>query len=291
MDYNKIRNSNRGNSSGSVKKIIIVFAVLIIIVLTAAGAIFAERSGLIDRITGGSDTAETPTPAPTEEIIPTEIPIEEPAEIPPDYGVAEDVIPVRGTSQPIPYEIRETMAGVSMPSDATISYDELRYLTIPHYDFNYNVVEGHMVVNASVAEEVLDIFAELYDMRYPIERMELIDKYGGDDYVSIDHNNTSAFNYRVSTDGSGRLSNHALGLAIDINPQINPYVNSSGTGSHSNAAEYWSRNPSLWSSEVARAAYIGPDSFIYKTFVNIHGWQWGGAWSNYRDYQHFEKVR
>ena len=175
-----------------------------------------------------------------------------------------------------------------MPSNATISFDQLSYLTIPHYDFNYNVTTGYLVVNASIAEDVLDIFAELFDIKYPIERMELIDKYNASDYDSIDANNTSAFNYRMSTDGSGRLSNHALGYAIDINPRINPYVNSNGTGAHPNAREYWSRNFNNWSSDIAKAAYIGPEAQIYNIFMR-HGWEWGGAWSSYRDYQHFEK--
>ena len=296
MDYNQIRNSNRRKrGNDNVKMIVIIFAALIAVVLLAAGAVYAAHSGLISRIAGAIVPVETPVPTEEPTEAPTEAPAEElydtaPEELPPEFELPPEAMPARGTSQVIPDSVRAIMAGVSMPANASISYDELRYLTIPHYDFNGNVAEGHMIVNAAVAEEVLDIFSELYDMRYPIERMELVDYYGGSDYDSIEHNNTSAFNYRESTDGSGRLSNHALGLAIDINPQINPYVNSSGTGSHSNAAEYWSRNPALWSDEVARAAYIGPDSYIYKTFVNIHGWKWGGNWSNYRDYQHFEKV-
>ena len=196
----------------------------------------------------------------------------------------------RGTAQPIPGDIRNSMDGLSMHSNSDISYDDLSYLSIPYYDFSGNTTVGHMVVNKDIAEEVLDIFAELYDIKYPIERMELIDKYGADDYTSIENNNTSAFNYRVSTDGSGRLSKHALGRAIDINPQINPYVNSSGAGSHENAREYWSRDYKSWSSDVAKEAYIGPETQIYKIFVEEHGWEWGGSWTGYRDYQHFQKV-
>ncbi len=222
------------------------------------------------------------TPEPTEE--PTEEPTPEPTPEP-----TEEPVSARGTAVPIPDDIKTLMSGKSMPSGASVSYDDLRYLTIPHYDFDYNVVTGELIVNKAVAEEVLDIFEKLFYAKYPIERMRLVDYYNADDYTSIEANNTSAFNYRVSTDGSGRLSRHALGLAIDINPQINPYVNSSGRGSHQNAAEYWSRNYKSWSSAVAQAAYIGTDSYIYKVFVNEYGWEWGGSWSSYRDYQHFQK--
>ena len=222
-----------------------------------------------------------PTPVPTAVPTPTPTPTPAPTATP---------SPRRGSAQAIPEDVRQIMRGKSMPSGASVSFDDLSYLTIPHYDFNYNIVQGHLIVNKALAEEVLDIFAELYDIKYPIERMEIVDKYGADDYESIEYNNTSAFNYRVSTDGSGRLSKHALGRAIDINPQINPYVNSNGTGAHPNAKEYWSRDKSKWTSEVAKAAYIGKDSEIYRIFVNKYGWEWGGAWSSYRDYQHFQKF-
>lgn len=265
-------------------RILIIFAILLIIVSTV---IALTLRCILQNITGNNESSnpvETTAPQlrtyePT--IEPTAEPTPEPTPEP---------INRRGRAEAIPPEIRQTMAGYSMPSDSTISYDELSYLTIPHYDFNYNVAQGHLVVNREVAEEVLDIFAELFDIQYPIERMELIDKYGADDYTSIDYNNTSAFNYRVSTDGSGRLSRHALGRAIDINPQINPYVSSDGTGSHPNAREYWSRNTASWTSDVAKAAYIGTDTEIYRIFTR-YGWEWGGSWSSYRDYQHFQKPQ
>ena len=195
----------------------------------------------------------------------------------------------RGISEDIPYEIKDDMIGHSLPPNASVTFDDLAYLTIPHYNFENKIVEGHLVVKRELAEEVLDIFAELYKIKYPIERMELIDKYNADDFLSIEYNNTSAFNYRESTDGSGRLSKHALGCAIDINPQINPYVNADGVGAHENAREYWSRDRSKWGWDMARAAYIGIDTEIYNIFVS-KGWEWGGSWSSYRDYQHFQKV-
>lgn len=258
----------------------IIIAMLIIVILAIALLICHGSLRAI---------IATPTAEPT--VVPTAIPTVELTPEPTAEPTPEPTpeITRRGWAEEIPDEVRTQMSGVSMPSSATIGYDDLSYLTIPHYDFNYNVTYGHMVVNRNLAEEVLDIFAELFDIQYPIERMELVDNYGGDDYESIEYNNTSAFNYRESTDGSGRLSRHALGRAIDINPQINPYVNSGGTGSHSNAREYWSRDYSSWSSDIAKAAYIGYDTEIYRIFVNEHGWEWGGSWSSYRDYQHFQK--
>lgn len=265
-----------------VKKIVIaaVSAILIIIIVSVYFVIRNNNS---------KDSADIPvaTQAPqiTEEAVPAVA--EKTPQVTQSIPTATPVIR-RGTAEAIPQDVRDMMYGLSYRENNDISLDELSYLTIPYYDFNYQVQMGHMVVNNSVAEEVLDIFAELFDIKYPIERMELVDNYNADDYESIEYNNTSAFNYRPSTSGSGNLSRHGLGLAIDINPQINPYVSSNGTGSHENAREYWSRDISAWTSDIAKEAYIGHDTEIYRIFTS-RGWTWGGDWSSYRDYQHFEK--
>lgn len=276
----------------NVKMAAVVSISLTILILIAIAAVLAigSKNGESDNgVTVAEQTSEPAvTEAPLPEVTLEAVPVISSPE--PIATVAPTPEPVsrRGTAEPIPQDIREYMTGKSYRSNNNITLDQLSYLTIPHYDFNYNITYGHLVVNASVAEDVLDIFAELFDIRYPIERMNLVDDYNASDFESIEANNTSAFNYRESTDGSGSLSKHALGLAIDINPQINPYVNSSGTGSHSNAREYWNRDISTWTSDIAKAAYIGPDTEIYRIFIE-HGWSWGGNWSTYRDYQHFTK--
>lgn len=50
-------------------------------------------------------------------------------------------------------------------------------------------------------------------------------------------------------------------------------ITKSVTGAHSNAKEYWSRDRSAWTSDIAKASYIGPDTEIYKIFVNKYGWE------------------
>ena len=281
MDYNKVRKEEKKDK----RNILLIFLMTIVIIIFAA-LTFLLILTIKNKNTGGKEAAATPVPTQTAV---TASPVTETTPQP-EQTPTPTPAPVlrRGTSEEIPEEVRQRMNGKSMRQNNDISYKDLRYLKIPHYNFNGTVETGEMVVNKAVAEDVLDIFAELYDIKYPIERMELVDNYGADDYTSIDYNNTSAFNYRPSTDGSGRLSQHALGRAIDINPQINPYVNSNQVGSHGNAKEYWSRDWKNWSDETAQKAYIGPDAEIYKIFIN-HGWEWGGSWSSYRDYQHFQK--
>lgn len=266
MDRNKhVKKNNK-------PLIFVLLALIIITVLIIARMMMKPETDLHvneDSVLLTSSATEGPTPEPTSSPTP------------------EPVIR-RGTSEPIPEDIRASMQGKSMKSNASVKFDDLRYLTIPHYDFDYNVTTGHLVVAAPLAEEVLDIFAELFDAKYPIERMELIDKYNADDFTSIEYNNTSAFNYRPVSTGTGKLSNHAFGRAIDINPQQNPYVYSNGTGAHENAREFWKRDISKWSREIDRAAYIGNDTVIYRIFKK-YGWTWGGDWSSAKDYQHFEK--
>lgn len=248
----------------------IVVVALLIIIVTLLAIIFNLKSEI------KTLTTDTVTPTPV-------------AEATPEPTLEPTPEPIRrGTAEPIPDIVRASMENKSMKTNPNVSYDDLMYLTIPHYDFDYNVVEGHLVVDADLAEEVLDIFAELFDAKYPIERMELIDKYDADDYTSIEFNNTSAFNYRLISTGTGKLSNHAYGRAIDINPQMNPYVYAGGVGAHENARHYWQRDISKWPRDIDRAAYIGNDTEIYRIFTKYR-WTWGGDWSGEKDYQHFEK--
>lgn len=197
-----------------------------------------------------------------------------------------------GTKEAIPEQIREQMKNISLPEGAIVSYDDLLYLSIPYYDFNDVKQTGHLIVNDDLADEVLQIFKELYDIKYPIQNMKIIDNYyDGEnvnnlDFLSIEDNNTSSFCYRQSSNG-GSLSQHSFGNAIDINPQINPYVNADGSYAHINAAKFVSRNDAGLT-EVERRALIKSDSDIYRIFEK-YGWEWGGDWSGDKDYQHFVK--
>ena len=177
--------------------------------------------------------------------------------------------------------------GRSYQENPYISRDDLRYIKLIHYNFNHQVQVGELIVNKSVADKTVSIFKQLYSAEYEIEKMYLPDRYWtGDgnetDTASCDDNNTSAFFYRV-VDGSSKLSKHARGLAIDINPQQNPYVDyRSGQPEciHDNALAYIDRTTGL-------AHVITEDDLCYKLFTQ-NGYKWGGAWKNIKDYQHFE---
>jgi len=73
-------------------------------------------------------------------------------------------------------------------------------------------------------EDVIVAMRRLFDARFPIRRMMLVDEYEGDDDRSMAANNTTAFNCREVTGQPGVWSAHSYGRAIDINPVQNPYV-------------------------------------------------------------------
>lgn len=178
--------------------------------------------------------------------------------------------------------------GKSYRDNPDVALSDLRYLKVLHYNFNHELQVGEIIVNKGLADEVLEIFREFYDAEYEIQSMHLVDNYWtGDgessDSASIDKNNTSCFNYRPVT-GGGKLSNHAYGFAIDINPQQNPYVSyrdGKARWSHENANDYIDRSTGL-------PHVITHEDLAFKVF-SAHGFSWGGDWNNPKDYQHFEK--
>ena len=199
---------------------------------------------------------------------------------------------ITGISYPITEEEADSLAIpavnlVSDPATLQISYDDLRYLKVLYYDFDGNVQEGELICNVSIAEDLKEIFYELYRNQYPIQSIRLIDDYNGDDTASMEANNTSCFNYRV-VDGTTSLSKHALGCAIDINPFYNPYVVFDKTG---NGQDYISPNGSeIYADRSKEFAYkIDEQDLCYRLFKE-HGFTWGGDWNSCKDYQHFQKT-
>ena len=128
-------------------------------------------------------------------------------------------------SYEIPDYIATKMIGNSMPISnmEKIDIKDLAYLQVTYWGFDEKSHIGEMIVNKKIAQEVLDIFKEVYENKYHIEKIRLIDEYGANDEESMQDNNTSAFCYRV-VKNSKKLSNHSLGIAIDVNPLYNPYI-------------------------------------------------------------------
>ena len=183
------------------------------------------------------------------------------------------------TSQPVPEAVEARMRGVSYPDDAEVRLSDLRYLQLSYIDFEGNSQVGEMICNKAIADDLVAIFRELYEARYPIRSIRLIDDFNGDDEASMAADNTSCFNYRRKT-GMRELSKHARGLAVDINPFENPYVRPSRVRP-AGASAFADRSKDF-------PHKIDKDDLCYRLF-RAHGFSWGGTWRSVRDYQHFEK--
>lgn len=187
-------------------------------------------------------------------------------------------------ASPIPDEVLVRMKGNSLPAGCVVSVEDLRYVRVLHYGTDGQVRMGELVCNKLIADDLLRVFRTLYDERYPIHSIRLIDDFGADDERSMRANNTSCFCYRAVR-GSRKLSAHALGLAVDINPLYNPCCRKLRNGKvivqPANASKYCNRNASF-------PYKISRSDLAYKLFTDL-GFRWGGAWRSVKDYQHFEK--
>ncbi len=173
---------------------------------------------------------------------------------------------------------RLLLRGASWHPGCPVGLGRLRYLRIAHWGFDRRTHLGEMVVNASAVAAVRKAFARLFAAHFPIRRMLLVDRYGGSDYDSIQADNTSAFNCRNAT-GSSSWSQHAYGLAIDVNPIENPYVYGGGTTAHRASQPYLDRS-------IIRPGMAVPGGTLVRAFTAV-GWGWGGRWPLPTDFQHF----
>ncbi len=169
--------------------------------------------------------------------------------------------------------LEDALAGIAVPEDIRRT---LALFDVPYLSFDGRERIGQLVTHARVAREVQEIFENLRDDLFPIHSVIPVAAYHWDDTLSMEANNTSAFNYRKIM-GTDRVSNHSYGLAIDINPLQNPY---------------YARDGKVY---PARAAYsldapgtLTPESRATARFKK-HGWNWLGERKEYPDYQHFEK--
>lgn len=185
----------------------------------------------------------------------------------------------------IPSSVWKNMQGKSYTEGCPVEKNELRYVHVLYVDFAGRTSDGELIVNKLIADDVLDIFRQLYEAEYPIEKIALIDEYDGDDELSMSDNNTSAFNFRMIA-GTDTVSKHGMGLAVDVNPFYNPQVKETGNGikvSPEDAISYADR-------DVDFLYKIDHDDLCYRLFTE-HGFAWGGDWETNKDYQHFEYSR
>lgn len=189
--------------------------------------------------------------------------------------VAEELALVQFSSAVAP--VSEEQLAYSWRPGCPVPVQDLRLVSVTFWGFDDEAHDGELVVHEAWAEAIVSVMERLYSAQFPIERMELVDAFGGDDDASMAANNTSAFNCREVSRRPGVWSQHAFGAAIDINPVQNPYILRNGTVLPPGA---------VTDRATAVPGLIGPESVVVEAFREI-GWGWGGNWSGVLDYQHF----
>jgi D-alanyl-D-alanine carboxypeptidase-like protein len=196
----------------------------------------------------------------------------------------------KGKIDPLPAGLAAQMRGTTWKPGCPVPLDDLRILHFNYWGFDHTLQRGPMVVNASVADDVLWVFKQLYDAGFPIKRVALATEFKPDRFAQhrrIDSNRSvsASFNCRPVVTALGpenTFSQHAYGLAIDLNPLQNPYVTSSGFVRNRAAEPYLDRGRHL-------EGMIHEGDVVFRSFAAV-GWEWGGNWSGDKDYMHFSLL-
>lgn len=189
-------------------------------------------------------------------------------------------------SSEIDSSLFKRIKGKSYKEDCPIPVSELRYIRALHIDAEGRIHIGEMICNQQISNDIIDILQELFIVRYPIERMVLVDNYDADDDLSMEANNSSCFNYRTIAE-TDSISMHGYGLAVDINTKFNPYVKTV-----KGVRRVWPATSEQYLRDRDNRTdipyLIKKGDACYNAFIK-RGFVWGGEWVSKKDYQHFEK--
>jgi hypothetical protein len=158
-----------------------------------------------------------------------------------------------------------------------VGKDDLAWLRMTYWGFDNARHSGELLVNGSAAGDLVAVFRQLYGAKFPIESMGIATLEDLDAPPTGDGNVTGSFVCRPIRGGT-EFSQHAYGLAVDLNPFQNPYHRGDVVLPEL-ASAYLDRG---W----LRPGLITPQGPAFRAFASI-GWEWGGAWSGLKDYQHF----
>jgi D-alanyl-D-alanine carboxypeptidase-like protein len=193
--------------------------------------------------------------------------------------------PFHSSITPVPASMQKQLkAGGFWHKGCPVGLSDLRLLTVTHRGFDGHRHTGQIITNKNAAGPLANVFHQLYRLHFPMHHMHFSDVYGPASGRPRDGDVTGSFECRQAVpspctggSGTGSWSNHAYGMAIDINPVENPYV---GCGQ--------SRDPLAQSYRDRSRHRRG---MVTRRVVNAFGsvgWGWGGAWAgNTKDYMHF----
>lgn len=193
-----------------------------------------------------------------------------------------DVIPppagdrFESTVRPVPDDV---VARSTWSPECPVARDELRYVTASFVGFDGRPHTGELIVHERAAEPLVEVLRSLYESGFPIEEMRVTRRDELDLPPTGDGNTTTAFVCRPAV-GATTWSQHAYGLAIDINPFHNPY--------HRGDVVIPELASSYLDRDEVRPGMILAGDVVVTAFADI-GWGWGGSWSSLVDTMHFSE--
>ncbi len=161
-----------------------------------------------------------------------------------------------------------------------VGVEDLAYVRLAFWGFDHQRHTGELLLNASVADDVVGVFRTLYEARFPFEELRITSRPELGAAPTGDGNGTESFVCRPTTGSTTTYSQHAYGLALDLDPFQNPYLKGDLVLPEL-ASSYLDR-------DHVRPGVITPDGVVVRAFASI-GWTWGGTWSSLKDYQHFSQ--
>ena len=174
----------------------------------------------------------------------------------------------------------EVLARSTWAAGCPVGVDDLAYVQLTFWGFDDQRHTGELLLNRAVADDVVGVFRTLYEQRFPFEELRVTPRSELDAHPTGDGNNTESFVCRPTTGSTTTFSQHAYGLAIDLDPFQNPYAKGDLVLPEL-ASSYLDRDD-------VRPGMITPDGVVVRAFESI-GWTWGGTWSSLKDYQHFSQ--
>lgn len=186
--------------------------------------------------------------------------------------------------EPLPTAVRSELSGRFWRQGCPVALGDLRLLTTTQWGFDGKEFQGQLIVNKSAAVPLAQAFSQLHALHFRVRHMGLSDMYGPSGAGPADGDVTASFECRQAVpspcsggSATGHWSNHAYGLAVDLNPNENPYV---GCGQTRDPARRIYLNRSR-----IRRGMVTPA--VVEAFRSV-GWSWGGAWTgSTKDYMHF----
>lgn len=171
------------------------------------------------------------------------------------------------------YTFAEAIEGTKAPRSVT---EQLELIDVEYYSMDGKIHRGQILTNKKLVADIKTAFEFILKEKFPVEQVIPVVKYNWNDELSMQANNTYSFCYRNVS-----YSRHAYGMAIDINPLLNPLR--------------WKKEYSYRKDQPANATYnpeipgtFSPEHPVVLKFKEL-GFRWGRNFKRNHDDHHFEK--